>query len=232
MAKKLDDIKREIELSAIPFRNYLKKELNKDLLCFLSNISVHYDVYIFSGIIRDYFLKRKNIRDIDIVVDGDFNLEKFIKDYTYKKNSFGGFKVNIGNIAVDLWNIKDTWALNFEKRLEFDLNHIVPRTAFFNFSSILYSYNEKKFIYTSHFIKFLRDKKIDVVYKPNPNNALCVVNSLYYNDTLHLKLGETLKNHIKIIYKNNFNKYKETQIRHFGKLLYSNNIIKKRVEEM
>ena len=94
----------------------------------------------------------------------------------------------------------------------------------------MYSLNEKSFYYTEDFLRFLKDKRMDVVFEKNPNYKLCIVNTLYYSDKYHLEITEKLKKYIVELYHNNDKDFVQVQLRHFGKIIYSNDIIEHRVE--
>lgn len=221
MAKKLADIQNWIESSTDEFRGYFLGLLSSDGERLIKSINAEARVYIFSGIIRSYFLEKGNVRDIDIVIDGHIDLDKFLVNYKYIRNSFGGYKVQIGATIIDMWFLKRTWALMYQPILEFDLEKYLPNTAFFNFSSVVYSYDENKFYYSKDFLRFIRDRKIDLVYAPNANEALCVVNSLYYSSKLKMGLGNKLKKHLKSIFNKNIGRYEQVQTKHFSQVIYS-----------
>ncbi|MER1823168.1 hypothetical protein KC982_18395, partial [Proteus mirabilis] len=75
------------------------------------------DVFLFSGIIRDYFLYKDkssnfNVRDIDIVVSDIDKFHSIFKNkIQYKKNSFGGLKLYFNDINIDVWQANLTWGL-------------------------------------------------------------------------------------------------------------------------
>ncbi|MDR2979871.1 MAG: hypothetical protein LBV02_05485 [Bacteroidales bacterium] len=196
-------------------------------------LSQDHAVYLFSGIIRDFFLRRKEkSRDLDIIFDGDEKTtENLLKNHDYRKNSFDGYKVRVGEGDVDLWHIQNTWALNHGQTvLDFDLHTYIPHTAFFNFSSIIYDYKAKKFHFSIHFQRFLRDLHIDIVYQPNPNQALCVVNAFYYSEKYNLRFSPRLKRFVQQMYPRYMGQYEVVQWKHFGKVLYEEKEIKMRVQ--
>lgn len=229
MAKKLSDIKSLIEENNILFLDYLNANLKVSILNFIKKIGKKTDIYIFSGIIRNFFLGEKDIRDIDIILKDKIELSHVLSKYEPHKNSFGGYKIIIDNISLDLWYLEDTWMFQYEKIFNFCIEHSIPNTAFFNFSSIMYSISEKKFYYNDSFVRFLRDKKIDVVNKVNPNYPLCIINSLYYSEKYNLPLSKNLKDFIKLIYKRNYTNYSRIQIKHFGKIIYSDEDIAQKI---
>jgi hypothetical protein len=169
VGRKLSDIKRLVDDSGLDFYNYLETTEKEPIINFIKDVSELTKVFIFSGVIRNFFLRERNTRDIDIILEKEVDFISLIPDAEIKKNSFGGYKVSYCNTTIDLWYLEQTWAFkndHFEV-FDFGLEQKVPDTAFFNFSSIVYSFNDKKFYYTEHFLSFLKDQEIDYVYEKN-----------------------------------------------------------------
>lgn len=207
------------------FYTYLKDKLPNSVFQFLNEISKETEIYIFSGIIRNYFIKYKGpIRDIDVVTS-DFNerIKRIIEKNNFQLNRFGGYKLNLDGLPIDMWDLKNTWAFSNNK-IELTLfgQFNLPDTTFFNFSSAIYSLNKKEFIYNREFENFVKTKKIDLVLKENPAPDLCIINTVYYKEKYHLDVANSLKKY----YLENFNNYSEldylkVQEKHFGKIEYS-----------
>ena len=235
MAKKLNDIQNLIESKSFLFHQYFYDNIDADVKKFISHLKNKTRVFIFSGIIRDFFLFKSHtpFRDIDLIIEDDLILENIFQDINFKKNSFGGYKIKFKEVDIDLWVIKKTWALNRgQLKFEFDYLNTLPKTTFFNFSSIIYSLSSKKFIIGKDFLRFLRDKKIELVLGENPYPDLCIVNSFYYSDKLKLDIGMKLKSYLKSNYTENKENLKTIQLKHFGHILYSDDYIKNRIERI
>ncbi|WP_462251961.1 hypothetical protein [Ferruginibacter sp.] len=230
MGKRLSDIKEYVESSKLSFYDYLMRTEDELVMKLISRISEKTRVFIFSGVIRNFFLGEKNNRDIDIILENEIDIFSLLGNAKVTKNSFGGFKIIFNKTTIDLWFLEQTWAFKNEPMLNFDLERRVPGTAFFNFSAIVYSFNDKLFYYTDSFLKFLRDEKIDVVYEKNPNYKLCVVNTLYYSDKYNLNIKDKLKKYVIDKYNKHDKDYSEVQIKHFGKVIYPNDLIEHRIE--
>lgn len=219
------------EIVKIPYPSFFEylrvKVLDSISLEILDLIIEQSDVYIFSGIIRDYLLQNnKPIRDVDIVIAQDINWLSIIRKYYHlirvTKNSFGGYKIHINNLTIDLWALKDTWGIIHGKYKLTPQNLI--RTAFFNFSAILYSIRDKQFYIHKSFASFFSNKEIDIVYQANPNIPLCIINSLHYSKILKMSLSESLKQWIIEHFDINYN-YEITQQKHWSRILYTNDQI-------
>lgn len=235
MAKKLNDIQKLIEDKSFLFHQYFYDNIDSDIENFISILKKRTSVFIFSGIIRDFFLFKNHtpFRDIDLIIEDDLILEDIFQDLNFKKNSFGGYKIKFNNVDIDLWVIKTTWALNRgQLKFEFDYLNALPKTTFFNFSSIIYSLKSKKFIVGKDFLRFLRDKKIELVLEENPYPDLCIVNSFYYSDKLKLTIGDKLKSYLKSNYNENKEYLEPIQLKHFGRILYSEDYLKDRIEQI
>lgn len=231
MAKKLADIKQKVESSSNSFLQYLNKNIESGVISMIYELEKYSDVYFFSGVIRDFFLNKNKIRDIDIVLSRKCPIEEIFADSVISKNSFGGYKIITTSITIDIWYLNESWAFKHQRTLDFELEKQIASTAFFNFSAVIFDLKNKNFNHTIHFLRFLRDKEIDIVFQPNQNTKLCVVNTLYYADKFNLKISSKLKKYLTQIYRGDLSEFSNVQIKHFGKVLYSDATIKNRICE-
>ncbi|WP_051075295.1 hypothetical protein [Alkalispirochaeta alkalica] len=232
MARKLSEIERMIHSRVDDFRSYLDKNLPGRLLQIIRRIETESSIFIFSGVIRDFFLGREDIRDIDLVLEKPIDIDTYFADVPIRKNSFGGYKILYDDIPVDLWYIRDTWAYKFQKVFDFYPGVGVFQTAFFNFSNIIFSLSENKFYFSNHFTRFLRDKEIDIGYPINANYDLCIVNTIYYSQKLNLKVSDNLKLFILQHYKPSSSFIEDVQKKHFGSVLYDSDMIQSFMEDI
>lgn len=228
MDSEYNNIKQKIDQQAYSFKIYLKEFLLDQKTWELLNlIALQTDIYIFSGVIRNFLLGYLENRDLDIVVR---NIDKVILPKNYwnhiqlEKNSFGGYKVKIGQLTVDAWDIKNTWGV--QKLQLRDTPYSLINTAFFNFSAIIYDYNREKFIYDKHFLQFYKNHAMDIVFDENPNIPLCILNTIYYSFKYDFPIKYCLCKWIVQHYRKNFD-FQKVQIRHFKHVFISNNQIVK-----
>lgn len=217
-------------LNPINFVKYLKSSLSNEVFLFIEILSTITDVLVFSGVIRNFVINPStDIRDLDLVLnDNEEDVEIFLKIFNYRKNSYGGYKLFIGELSVDIWYLKDTWAFKNNKveRLLFD-SYNLPLTAFFNFSSVVYNFNNKSFISSKNFLSFIKKREIDLVLEENPYPELCIVNTIYYKERFKLKVSTNLKKY----YVKNFpfleeEKFNLIQEKHFEEVKYSYSLLK------
>lgn len=235
MAKKLADIEKYISNESEMFYNHLVSITDSTVTDIIYTLIEHTNVFLFSGIIRDFFLdpNKKDFRDIDLIIEDDLEIELIFSNLDIKKNSFGGYKFQIQNVTIDLWVIRKTWGLNNgQLSFEFDILNKLPKTTFFNFSSILFHINEKDFIIGRDFLRFLRDKRIEIVSELNPYPELCIVNSFYYKEKLNLPFGNKLKDYLLYTFESNITKLDSIQIKHFKYIKYSLEDLKIQIKEL
>lgn len=206
------------------FQRYLCDEvMNPVASAILGEIMAHTNVYVFSGVIRDYFLQRRqNLRDIDLVIEKEVDwlaiYRKYRHDIKVKINSYGGFKVYIRDLCADVWTMQRTWGL-VHKGVAATPHNLI-RTAFFNFSAIAYSLNRRRFYIHKAFAQFIESREIGILYKENPNVPLCIVNSLYYYKELGMMLSVELCRWVAAHY-SMFDDYDTPQLAHWGVVRYS-----------
>jgi len=220
LTKKIDE-----KLNSDRFLEYLKGKIGVKSFQFLVDLSSFSEVLIFSGVLRNYFINYNGpVRDFDLVIDGDeASVEKFLSNIGYIKNSFGGYKISLDSLIIDIWHIEKTWAYTNNKvELQLFKEYNLTKTAFFNFSSVVFDFNQLKFEYSSSFENFLVTKEIDLVLIDNPLPQLCIVNTIYYMRKFHLNISKKLKQYI-IKHFNEYSEddYRNVQIKHFKEVKFS-----------
>lgn len=227
--KRYNEIKNSIRRQAPAFLEFLRQFVLDDISYrMLLEISSQTDVYVFSGVIRNYLLGEPLSRDLDIVVRNlkSVNLPMdVIRKYSISKNSFGGYKVKTCELTIDIWDIESTWSLVRNPNLRATPNTLL-KTAFFNFSAIVYDIKRRAFVFGYDFTTFYGYKEIDVVNECNPNDALCIVNTMYYAIKLEYPIRYKLCKWVVEHYKADY-QYEDVQLLHFHSVLYSKEDIEK-----
>ena len=229
MVKRYSKISEDVDSKASKFYRYLENALEGEAFDFIKSLTLETNVYLFSGIIRNYFLHNYLIRDVDLVVGTSVDIPKILKESAFSVNSFGGYKFKLGSKKFDLWVVENTWALNVEKKIDWKLFSYLPKSVFFNFSSIIYSINDKKFFYTEDFLKFLKTREIDYVFRENLKKDLCIVNSIYYSEKYDLTISPRLYRLINRWQKKYKFDLEKAQLKHFGEVLYSQENLEKKL---
>lgn len=222
-----------IEAQSQAFRDtFVRHYVESGILADLDKIAKsRHKVYIFSGVIRDFFLNIDDIsRDVDIVLSGK-SLENVLTDGLKAINQFGGAKVQKNGLTIDVWCLQSTWGIR-KKKVHSTPDELIM-TSFFNFSSIVYDYKKNRFIVGDAFLEFMNNHTLDYVYPDNPYPDLCVVNTLYYSNKLNCGISDRLKKWIKrYATEMMFPDYEDIQRKHFGEVLYDEQAIKEFIKSI
>ncbi|MCQ9635655.1 hypothetical protein MP477_11855 [Chryseobacterium sp. WG23] len=209
------------------FRIYLDSILDHHIKTLIRDLMNHFVVYVFSGVIRNYFLEEyEKPNDLDLVLkkpnDIKF-LEEILNTYgNFKKNNFGGYKIFVDNLPIDVWFIEDTWAIaNNHIAINKNIENALLHSTFFNFSSIIYDLSNDKFIKDKLFLDFLANREMDIVLENNPNIVLCLLKIRHYSEKYEINLSTSVIKY----YIRNFSlypkeEYDKSQKKHFGKIIY------------
>lgn len=197
---------------------YFFKE--KESLAFWEQLNSVNRCYIFGGFIVDFLKKKRSHRDIDIVIENlNDETRELINYYNGIKNSFGGYKLNIGEVNVDIWAIKDTWAIRKMNYLDFDLSSILPSTSFFNSTAVIYSIQDNKLIFKNSFETYIKNKTLDIIFEDNPYPELCIIKS-YENVLDGAQLSDKLLKYIVDKFPFSCDNLNSAQLKHYGEIKY------------
>ncbi|WP_059050379.1 hypothetical protein [Paenibacillus senegalimassiliensis] len=167
---------------------------------FIELLSQIGELLFFGGSIRDYYINQKYEtlpRDFDIAIKFDSNnskesnstLQYILKNYNYKKNRFGGYKVQVEHIEFDIWDMKNTWAFKEEKLVPKEENLV--KTVYLNIDGIVYNFN-KNILYYDEINKSLEDKLIDIVLDDNPQKKLNLLRAIVFKKKYNLQFSSDL----------------------------------------
>lgn len=126
-------------------------------------------MFYVGGFVRDLWLGEKP-RDVDIVLFYSFLEEQFkyvTKEYLKGENSFGGLKLNIEGIEVDVWSADKTYAFTKKDSIFFPLNVIsnLPKATFFNIDGMVlevYAPDNKRLFWESDFFDALKNETLEM----------------------------------------------------------------------
>ena len=185
---------------ALSIRGILKEHLKHRLIAdqlFMKLYNIG-ELYLIGGVLREFLETDdiKNVRDIDVVISTK-EIDKFQEictKYHTEKNSFGGYKIHYDNIAIDVWNIENTWAYreNVIKCTEECYLKNLPYTVFYNLDSLIY--NVKNDIWYDDLYKEAKESNVlDIVLEENPYIDLNILRGMIFQNKYHMKYSERLK---------------------------------------
>lgn len=129
------------------------------------------EVYLFGGVLRDLALlgRRGFNSDVDLVVEGNWShFIPYLESLGAHKNKFGGYRLMIGEMPVDLWHAEETWAIKqglvFYKGIA-----SLTDTTVLNWDAILMNWRTRSFIHRKNYFEEINTRVLDVVLEENPN---------------------------------------------------------------
>lgn len=181
-------------------------------------------VAIFGGMLRDLCIGGNRFfdSDVDLVFEqhDKGNLESLLKEYNYKLNAFGGYRIHLKKWHVDIWNIENTWAFknNLVKQEGFKS---LTKTTFFNWDAIVYEVDSGEIHSSENYLFNLHERYLDINLIENPNALSSVVRALRMMIKLNAKLSPALRNYVL----NNIEKYNLDVIVAYEKQKYWNSTL-------
>jgi hypothetical protein len=182
-------------------------------LNFIEELSKIGELLFFGGSIRDYYFYneyRDMPRDFDIAIKIDSYklsvLDKFISGYSYRKNRFGGYKVQIEKLEFDIWNLENTWAFR-ESILKVKEQNLI-KSVFLSVDGIAYNFNNDT-LYDDELKKSIENKVINIVLKENPQKELNLLRALVFKKKYKLEFSKDLIEEYRQSIKNNCNFHEE-----------------------
>jgi hypothetical protein len=149
----------------------LPKRSVRDFLDFLCNAVPTGEVFLFGGLIRDVALlgARGFNSDVDVVVEGDWELARaYIESLGARRNKFGGYRLEVAEWPIDVWNAEATWAI-VNGFVEYKGIASLTQTTVLNWDAILMNWRTRGFIYSRGYFEAIREGVLDIVLEANPN---------------------------------------------------------------
>jgi hypothetical protein len=140
-------------------------------LDFLSDAVPAGDVFLFGGLLRDLALLggRGFNSDVDVVIEGDWEFAcAYIESIGASKNKFGGYRLQIADWPIDVWNAEETWAIK-NKVVEYKGISSLTKTTVLNWDAILMNWRTKAFVFPKTYFDALHLGVLDIVLEQNPN---------------------------------------------------------------
>ncbi|MBC6906715.1 hypothetical protein DWB84_14780 [Saccharophagus sp. K07] len=165
----------------------------KEFLDFSADVSGSGGIYVFGGALRDLAMFGVSgfTSDIDVVVDRSWDvLEPALIKRKAIKNKFGGLRLYVGKMPIDIWNSENTWAFK-QGYLKYRGIHSLLETTILNWDSILMDWKKKRLICDPTYFSEIRNRRLDVVFEENPNRLgmlLRVLRHLHQKDAKKISL--------------------------------------------
>lgn len=167
---------------------------SRDLDTLLCSVSSEGDVVLVGGAPRDWFLGRAP-RDLDIVVEASAaTLDRVVARWSRKRTRYGGHRLSIDGLSVDIWSLHSTWAFTVHETVMARLENL-PQTAFYNVDALAVSAVSGT-VFEHGFSAAFQTRMLSTVFEANPFPALCAVRGLVLAKQYGLRLGTPVLSYI------------------------------------
>ena len=174
-----------------------------DLHKFISYLEVSNDLLFIGGIVRDYVRNNykfdKFPRDIDIVCayrSGENRMIFALRESGcwYSKNDFGGYKVTINDIIVDIWEL-EVHTVFKDTDLEINKPNLAKAVTL-NIEGIVYDFSENKY-YDEFYKQAVESNTIDFVIDSHFMKDLSLLRAMRFSSLYNMNLSDRIKEQIK-----------------------------------
>lgn len=152
---------------------------------------------LFGGTLRDLCLKwSAPPRDLDFVVPGATveQLSEEFAEHVERRTRFGGLRLRIRSLPVDIWPLEQTWA--FRAGLVEPEPEALPRTTFLNIEAAAIELRPRpgqgRALYATGFFESFASSSLEINLEENPFPALCTARALLTARKLRFSIGPRL----------------------------------------
>lgn len=225
-------VKKKIKKSYHPFEkrdahSLIKKvkAMRKSIIIFdslLKKLESKGDIVLIGGAIRDMIVFKQKPRDFDLIVmSANENLGDNLDSFIVERNSFGGYRIKIDKLKIDIWSMANHWAF---KNSYFDCKiENLKNSVFFNFDAIYVNLGTGEYEAES-FNNTIQENKLDIVLNEkwvnlNPSHEINILKALIIRRRFNFKFSERLKNYMAEWFKSKDNYFAllcEARRKHYG----------------
>ena len=171
--KKASDFARRRDLDKkLREQTRLFLEKNPELRDFIQTLEWQMPVAIFGGFLRDLAVSgiSEAASDVDLVVDcphEDLLAELLVK-FPHQRTQFGGYRLSLGGIPVDIWPLYRTWAIRKGHVKLKGFESLLP-TTFFSSDTVVFDLTRNRVHSADGFYAWVFDRFLDVNLEENPS---------------------------------------------------------------
>jgi hypothetical protein len=126
------------------------------------------NVFLIGGFLRSIANKAKP-RDLDVIINmHEDQLKQLISNYSLNgtKNKFGGYKINLNTVKLDIWSVENNWA--FKSKLisnyHSEIVNKIAQGTFFNYDSLVFDLRTQQSNF-KHYNDCATQNSLDIIRK-------------------------------------------------------------------
>jgi len=182
--------------------------------------------FVFGGIPRGVFDdgRRYRPRDLDLVFDDEHfgYFESAFEHCLERRNSYGGLRLRINDMAVDAWPLSATWAFRegLVKNPSFEK---LPSTTFLNIDGVIVEAVAPRFkkrrVYEAGFFAGWNERTLDINLRENPHPGICVARTFHISKRYGFKVSHRLSMYLwQVLVTRPLAEVETAQASHYGRV--------------
>lgn len=192
------------------------------------------DIFIIGGILREY--NDCNLNNLGELRDADFAIkitdgarwERLLHSLPNTINRFGGHKFVCAGLAIDVWDVDNTWAIkqNYVSVENSNYSKALSNSVFLTIDSIIYDVKNNSWV-DSLYKSSMESRVLDIVLAENPFISLNIIRAIVLKNKYEMVFSEQLKRIIKEISKKPdvVEELCSIQMKRYGKMIISRKIV-------
>lgn len=179
------------------------------------------NLLMFGGAVRNYFENGFSTppRDFDIVVcTKNEVLDRYFYNIPYRRNRYGGYKIEHYSVGFDIWSLNSTWAFKNQIVTNPKVENLT-KTVFLNYDSIVYNLSTGE-LYDEDYRKAKEDRKLDIILQDNPFPELNVLRTFVFRTKYNMNYSDKLRSYLiawrEMHNSNAIDILKNIQLKHYG----------------
>jgi len=181
---------------------------------------------MFGGIPRGVFDdgKKYQPRDLDLVFDDEHfaYFESAFEHCLEGRNSYGGLRLRINDMAVDAWPLSATWAFR-EGHVKHPSFEKLPSTTFLNIDGVVLEAvsppGRRRRVYEAGFFAGWRQRTLDINLRENPHPGTCVARTLRISKQYGFRISHRLSMYLwDLLATRPLVEFEAAQAKHYGQV--------------
>ena len=179
--------------------SYMSPEHGGPQRDFLNSVMSVGRLALIGGAVRD--VARQGVlgfkSDLDFVLHkGDVSeFYHVMREYGARKNTFGGFRVELGRARIDIWALEDTWARRVGLRNVTSLVDLVDCT-FFDWDAVIFDIDTGSLISRPNYLTLIASRTLELNLEENPNPKGSLVRAIRRRAMWRVFFGPRLRSFV------------------------------------
>lgn len=156
--------------------------------------------------------------------------ESAFESYILRRNSYGGLRLHVNDLAIDAWPLSATWAFR-EGHIREPSFEKLPSTTFLNIDGVIVEVTpakgKRRRIFENGFFSGWKEKTLDINLLANPYPSICVVRTLRISKHFGFLLSHRLVVYMwDMLGRIAIPAFEKAQLKHYGQIEFEAKVLR------